>query len=254
MELAKDKSTVITGAASGIGQATAKVFAEHGANVVVADVDEEGGHETVRAIEEDGGTATFVETDVSDKADVQNMIDTAVDEYGGLDVLYNNAGIDGPHTDIANYDVEGFDQVVDVNLKGVFLGMKYGVNAMLDDGGGSIVSTSSIGGVNAVEGYSGYGATKAGVSLMTKTAAVEYADQGIRANAVAPGLVNTQMVQDIIEDEPEMEEEFLAYEPMDGFSEPREIANAVLFLTSDMASRITGVTLPVEGGFLASNS
>ncbi|ADB62672.1 short-chain dehydrogenase/reductase SDR (plasmid) [Haloterrigena turkmenica DSM 5511] len=254
MKLAEDKSTVITGAASGIGRATAKVFAEHGANVVVADVDVDGGNETVEAIEDDGGTATFVETNVADQDDVQNMIDTAVEEYGGLDVLYNNAGIDGPHTEIAEYDVDGFDQVVDVNLKGVFLGMKYGISAMLEDGGGSIVSTSSIGGVNAVEGYSGYGATKAGVSLMTKTAAVEYADQGIRANAVAPGLVNTQMVQNIIEEEPEMEEEFLAYEPMDGFSDPREIANAVLFLTSDLASRVTGVTLPVEGGFLASNS
>lgn len=253
MNLAEEKSTVITGAASGIGRATANLFAEHGANVVIADVDVEGGEETVEEIKSNGGTASFIETDVANADDVQKMIEKAVEEYGGLDVLFNNAGIDGPHTEIANYDNDGFDDVVDVNLKGVFYGLKYGVQAMLEDGGGSIISVSSIGGVNAVEGYCGYGATKAGVSLMTKTAAIEYATDDIRANAVAPGLVNTAMVQNIIEENPEMEEEFLGFEPMEGFSDPREIANAVLFLSSEMASRMTGVTLPVEGGYLASN-
>lgn len=253
MNLAERKSTVITGAASGIGQATAKLFAEHGAKIVAADVDLEGAEETAADIESNGGTATAVETNVAEPKDVQNMIETAVEEFGGLDVVFNCAGIDGPHVEIAEYDNDGFDDVVDVNLKGVFYGMKYGIQAMLEDGGGSIISVSSIGGINAVEGYCGYGATKAGVSLMTKTAAIEYATDGIRTNAVAPGLVNTAMVQNIIEEEPEMKEEFLALEPMEGFSDPREIANAVLFLSSDMASRITGVTLPVEGGYLASN-
>lgn len=251
MQLAESKVAVITGAASGIGEATAKRFAENGAEVVVADVDEEGGHATVEDIVEDGSEATFVETDVSQSAAVQGMIETAVEEYGGLDVLYNNAGIEGPVTDIASYDEAGFDDVIAVNLKGVWLGMKYGIQAMLEDGGGAIVSTSSIGGQVAVPEYSGYGAAKAGVSLLTKTAALEYADQGIRANAVAPGIVRTPMVQRVIDENPEAEEQFAATEPMPGLAEPEEIADAVLFLGSDLASRVTGTTLPVEGGFLS---
>ncbi|WP_435361846.1 SDR family NAD(P)-dependent oxidoreductase [Haloarchaeobius sp. DFWS5] len=251
MKLAADKSTVITGAASGIGEATAKLYAEHGANVVVADVDVDSGEATVADIEDAGGTATFVETNVAESEDVQEMILTAVEEYGGLDVVFNNAGIEGPVTDIVNYSEEGFDQVVDVNLKGVWLGMKYGIEAMLEDGGGAVISTSSIGGQVAVPQYGGYGATKAGVSLLTKTAALEYADQGIRANALAPGIVETQMISRVIEEDPEQEEAFKAMEPMPGLAQSEEIAKAALFLGSDLASRVTGVTLPVEGGKLS---
>ncbi len=249
--LVDGKSAIITGSAQGIGEATALRYAEEGADVVVADVLVEGGEETVAQIEEMGGNAVFVETDVSQAADIQNMITTCIEEFGSIDVLFNNAGIDGPIEPIVEYDEEGFDEVIDVNLKGVWLGLKYGVEAMLEDGGGSIISTSSIGGQVAVPEYSGYGATKAGVSLITKSAALEYATEGIRANAIAPGLVKTPMVENIMQEDEEMAEQFRNMEPMGGLADPEEIANSVLFLGSDLSSRVTGHTLAVEGGFLS---
>jgi NAD(P)-dependent dehydrogenase (short-subunit alcohol dehydrogenase family) len=249
--LVDGKSAIITGGAQGIGEATALRYAEEGADVVIADVLVEGGEETVEQIEEMGGDAVFVETDVSQTEDIQNMITTCVEEFGSIDILFNNAGIDGPIEPIVEYDEEGFDEVIDVNLKGVWLGLKYGIEAMLEDGGGSIISTSSIGGQVAVPEYSGYGATKAGVSLITKSAALEYATEGIRVNAVAPGLVKTPMVENIMEEDEEMAEQFRSMEPMGGLADPEEIANSVLFLGSDLSSRVTGHTLAVEGGFLS---
>ncbi|GAB7017844.1 glucose 1-dehydrogenase [Halostagnicola sp. A-GB9-2] len=251
MKLVENDVAVITGAASGIGRTTAKVFANHGASVVVADVDEEGGAKTVADITENGGEATFVRTDISDSDDAKRMIETAVSEYGGLDVLFNNAAIEGPVARLGEYDNDAFEQVIDVNLKGVWYGMKYGIEAMLADDGGSIISASSIGGEVAVPQYSGYGAAKAAVGQLTKYAALEYAEDGIRANAVAPGIVRTEMIERTVEEHPEMEAQFLETEPMPGLADPEEIANAVLFLGSDMSSRVTGVTLPVEGGYLA---
>lgn len=249
--LVDGKSAIITGGAQGIGEATALRYAEEGADVVIADVLVEGGEETVEQIKEMGGDAVFVETDVSETEDIQNMITTCVEEFGSIDVLFNNAGIDGPIEPIVEYDEEGFDEVIDVNLKGVWLGLKYGIEAMLEDGGGSIISTSSIGGQVAVPEYSGYGATKAGVSLITKSAALEYATEGIRVNAVAPGLVKTPMVENIMEEDEEMAEQFREMEPMGGLADPGEIANSVLFLGSNLSSRVTGHTLAVEGGFLS---
>ncbi|WP_049925603.1 SDR family NAD(P)-dependent oxidoreductase [Halopiger goleimassiliensis] len=251
MGLVEDRVAVITGAASGIGRETATTFAEHGASVVVADVDAEGGEETVSRIADGGGEATFVETDVSDPDDVQGAIETAVEEFGGIDVLYNNAAIEGPVDRLHEYDDEAFERVVDVNLKGVWYGLKYGIEAMLADGGGSIVSASSIAGEVAVPNYSGYGAAKAAVGQLTRYAAIEYAEDGIRANAVAPGIVRTEMIERTIEENPEMEAQFEETEPMPGLAEPEEVANAVLFLGSELSSRVTGVTLPVEGGYLA---
>ncbi|WP_339104827.1 glucose 1-dehydrogenase [Haloterrigena salinisoli] len=251
MNVVENDVAVITGAASGIGRATAQTFADNGASVVVADVDADGAEETVAAITDDGGEATFVETDVSDPDDVERMIETAIDVYGGLDVLYNNAAIEGPVARIDEYDSDAFEQVLDINLKGVWYGMKYAIEAMLADDGGAIVSASSIGGEVAVPQYSGYGAAKAAVSQLTKYAAIEYAEDGIRANAVAPGIVRTEMIERTIEDHPEMEAQFRDTEPMPGLADPTEIANAVLFLGSDLSSRVTGVTLPVEGGYLA---
>lgn len=251
MNVVENDVAVITGAASGIGRATAQTFADNGASVVVADVDADGAEETVAAITDDGGEATFVETDVSDPDDVERMIETAIDVYGGLDVLYNNAAIEGPVARIDEYDNDAFEQVLDINLKGVWYGMKYAIEAMLADDGGAIVSASSIGGEVAVPQYSGYGAAKAAVSQLTKYAAIEYAEDGIRANAVAPGIVRTEMIERTIEDHPEMEAQFRDTEPMPGLADPTEIANAVLFLGSDLSSRVTGVTLPVEGGYLA---
>ncbi|GAB3668312.1 SDR family NAD(P)-dependent oxidoreductase [Halopiger thermotolerans] len=251
MDLLEEQVAVITGAGSGIGRQTAKTFAENGAAVVVADVDVDGGEATVESIADAGGEATFVEADVSDPEDAEAMIETAVEEYGGLDVLYNNAAIEGPVARLDDYENDDFEQIIEVNLKGVWYGMKYGIQAMLEDGGGSIVSASSIAGEVAVPQYSGYGAAKAAVSQLTKYAAIEYAEDGIRANAVAPGIVRTEMIERSIEEHPEMEEQFLNTEPMPGLADPEEIANAVLFLGSDLSSRVTGVTLPVEGGYLA---
>ncbi|AFZ73844.1 SDR family NAD(P)-dependent oxidoreductase [Natronobacterium gregoryi] len=250
MQLLEDEVAVITGAASGIGRTTAETFASHGASVVVADVDD-GGTDTVERIEKNGGEATFVQTDVSDPEDVQAMIETALEEYGGIDVLYNNAAIEGPVSRLHEYDDEAFEQVIDVNLKGVWYGIKYGIEAMRADGGGRIVSACSIGGEVAVPQYSGYGAAKAAVSNLTKHAAIEYADEGIRANAVAPGIVHTEMIERVMAENPAMETQFRETEPMPGLADPEEIATAVLFLGSDLSSRVTGVTLPVEGGYLA---
>ncbi|ELZ07815.1 SDR family NAD(P)-dependent oxidoreductase [Natrialba aegyptia] len=251
MRLVEDQVAVITGAGSGIGRTTAKTFADQGAAVVVADVDTDGGEATVDAITDDGGEATFVHADVSDPEDAEGMIETAVSEFGGIDVLFNNAAIEGPVSRLNEYDNDAFEQVIDVNLKGVWYGMKYGIEAMLADGGGSIISASSIGGEVAVPQYSGYGAAKAAVSQLTKYAAIEYAEEGIRANAIAPGIVRTEMIERTIDEHPEMEAQFQETEPMPGLADPEEIANAVLFLGSDLSSRVTGVTLPVEGGYLA---
>lgn len=248
--LVENEVAVITGAASGIGRATAKRYADHGASVVVADVDEEGGEETVAEIVDEGGDATFVSTDVSQSEDVQRMLETAVAEYGGLDVLFNNAGIEGPLAWFEDYDDDAFDQVVATNLKGVFLGTKYGIEAMRADGGGSIINTSSIVSRSGIRGRSGYAGTKAGINGLTRTAAVEYADKGIRVNSVLPGIVETPMGQRSAADDSDVRDGYDLSEPMPGKTQPEEVANAVLFLGSDLASRITGVELPVDGGFL----
>jgi NAD(P)-dependent dehydrogenase (short-subunit alcohol dehydrogenase family) len=249
--LVENKVAIITGAASGIGEATAELYGEHGASVVVADVDEDGGRGTVDVIESAGGEATFVSTDVSKAADIQQVIETAVDEYGGLDVIFNNAGIEGPLSQFEDYDEEALDTIVDVNLKGVFYGIKYGIQAMLADDGGSIVSTSSIAAEAGVLGRSGYAATKAGVNGMSRSAAMEYAEDGIRVNTVLPGIVETPMHHRAADQKPpDRITRFDVSESMPGKGQPEDLANAVLFLGSDLSSRITGVQLPVDGGFL----
>jgi len=248
--LVEGKVAVITGGASGIGEATAKTYAEHGASVVVADIDETGAKETVDDIVENGGDATFVRTDVAEEADVKRMIEVAVEGYGGLDVLFNNAGIEGELADFASYESADFDHVVDVNLRGTFYGMKYGIQAMLADGGGSIISTSSVASATGIMGRAGYSASKAGINGMTRAAAMEYAEDGIRVNAILPGIVATSMQDRVAVQRPDATDRYEITEAMPGRADPRELANAVLFLGSDLASRITGVALPVEGGFL----
>jgi NAD(P)-dependent dehydrogenase (short-subunit alcohol dehydrogenase family) len=248
--LVENKVAVITGGASGIGRATAERYAAEGASVVVADVDEEGGERTVAGITDAGGDATFVPTDVSQASDIREMIATAVAEYGDLDVLFNNAGIEGPLDWFENYDDDAFDRVVATNLRGVFLGTKYGIDAMLDSGGGAIINTSSIVSRSGIRGRSGYAGTKAGINGLTRTVAVEYADQGIRVNSVLPGIVETPMVQRSAADDSDIRDGYDLAEPMPGKTQPEEVANAVLFLGSSLASRITGIELPVDGGFL----
>lgn len=249
------KVALVTGAGSGIGRATAIRFAAEGARVVAADVDDEGGRETVAQITGDGGDATFVRTDVSDRDQVEALVAAAVDGYGALDFACNNAGILGSFVPTADYPVEMFDSIVAVNLRGVFLGMKAQIAAMLPRGGGVIVNTSSAAGVRAQPMAVGYTASKHAVTGMTKVAAVEYATAGIRVNAVNPGGVETNMVRRLFEDmaaaDPEAARQMQDApdpHPMGRSAQPDEIANAILWLCSDEASFVTGHNLVVDGG------
>lgn len=250
--LVENKIAVITGGASGIGEATAELYADHGAKVVVADIDREGGEGTVESIVSDGGEATFVQADVSEATDVRNAIEVTVEEYGGLDVLFNNAGILGLRSGFEEFGEDAFDSVVDVNLKGVFHGLKYGIQALLADGGGSIVNTSSVAANVGFPGRCAYCATKAGINGMSRSAAIEFAEEGIRVNTVLPGIVETSMHHQAAEQTAESSRTNLELsEPMPGTETPTDVAEAVLFLGSDHSSRITGAELPVDGGILA---
>lgn len=250
--LVENKTAVITGAASGIGAATAKLYADSGANVVAVDIDDDGGQATVDTIVSGGGEAMFVQADVSDSADVQHAIEAAVEEYGGLDVLFNNAGIVGTRSGLEEFGDDDFDSVVAVNLKGVFYGLKYGTQAMLADEGGSIINTSSVAANVGFPGRCAYCATKAGINGMSRSAAIEFAEAGIRVNTVLPGIVETPMHHQAGDQTPATDRTSLDLsEPMSGTEQPEDIAEAVLFLGSDHSSRITGVELPVDGGILA---
>jgi len=243
------KTAIVTGSSGGIGEAAAKRFAEEGASVVVADVKVEAGEATVADIEDAGGEATFVETDVSDPADVTEMVDAAVDEYGGLDFAFNNAGIEGESEATGDQSVDNFERVIGVNLKGVFLGMREEIPVMLEDGGGAIVNTSSIAGQVGFPEISPYAASKFGVIGLTKTAALEYGGEGVRVNAVCPGVIDTPMVEQSREDDPESIEQATAATPVGRLGEPEEIGDAAVWLCSDDASFVTGEAMTVDGGY-----
>ncbi|MGM0590266.1 MAG: glucose 1-dehydrogenase [Halobacteriota archaeon] len=242
---------LVTGASSGIGRSIARRFADEGAKVTVADVDAGGGAETVSLIESAGGDAVFVETDVSDDADVARMVDTAVETFGGLDFVVNNAGIEGESAPLADQTVENWDRVVDVNLKSVFLGMKHAIPALLDGGGGAIVNVSSVAGLVGFEGTGPYVASKHGIVGLTKTAALEYAEQGIRVNAVCPGIVETPMIDRYTHGDEDAAAQLTATEPMGRMADPDEIAGTVVWLCSDDASFVTGHPMAVDGGLVA---
>jgi len=245
-----DKTAIVTGGASGIGRRTAERFGAEGANVVVADVLADEGAETVEEIESAGGTALFVETDVTDPEDAEAMVREAVETYGGLDVAHNNAGIEGDDAPMAEQTEENWARVIDINLKGVWLGMKYELQEMADDGGGAIVNTSSIAGLTAAGGTP-YVASKHGVIGLTRVAATEYAQAGVRVNAVCPGVIETPMVERAAEEDPEGIEQFVQMQPLGRMGRPEEIANAVVWLASEEASFVTGNAYPVDGGFMA---
>jgi NAD(P)-dependent dehydrogenase (short-subunit alcohol dehydrogenase family) len=242
------KVAIITGAGSGIGRATALLFAQEGAKVVVADINDDAGKETLKMIKDRGGEAVFVHADVSRSEDVKNMIKKAVNEYGKLDILFNNAGIGGELNDISKYSEQVFDKVIAVNMKGVWLGIKYAVPEMLKGGGGSIINTSSAGGLIGFPGVSAYCASKAGVVGITKVAALEYATLNIRVNCIAPAVIETPLSGQMT---PEMMQAQIQMVPMRRAGKPEEVAKVALFLASDDSSFVTGHILSVDGGMLA---
>lgn len=245
-----DETAIVTGGSSGIGRQTAMRFGDEGANVVVADVDAAGGAETVDSIEDEGGEATFVEVDVSDPDSVAEMVDTTVATYGSLDVAHNNAGIEGDSDPMAEQSLENWNRVIGINLTGVWLCLKHELAVMADDGGGAIVNTSSIAGLSAA-GAAPYAATKHGVIGLTRVAATEYADADVRVNAVCPGVIETPMVAKSQAENPEEIEQFVGMQPLGRMGTAEEIANAVVWLSSDETSFVTGNAFPVDGGFTA---
>jgi NAD(P)-dependent dehydrogenase (short-subunit alcohol dehydrogenase family) len=247
----RDSVAIVTGASSGIGRAAARRFAAEGASVVAADVDAASGEDTVDMIHEDGGEATFVETDVSDRDDVEAMIATAVERYGGLDFAFNNAGIEGHNDSLVDQSDDDWERVIDINLKGVFLGLQAEIPAMIEDGGGAIVNTSSIAGVVGFQGVSPYVASKHGVIGLTKTAALEYARDGVRVNAISPGVIETPMVERASTANPEMIEGVSEATPMGRIGDPEEIGDAAVWLCSADASFVTAETLVIDGGYVS---
>jgi NAD(P)-dependent dehydrogenase (short-subunit alcohol dehydrogenase family) len=246
------KVALVTGGASGIGRATALAFAREGAKLVIADMNEEGGQQTVHTITENGGDATFVRVDVSNATAVEAMISKTVETYGRLDCAHNNAGILGtPFIPMTDYTEDEWNRIMNVNLKGVWLCMKYEIPQMLQQGGGVIVNTASGAGLVGSASFPIYDASKHGVVGLTKSAALQYAKQGIRANCVCPGVIRTPMAQQGIEANPQFEEGAITRNPSGRFGNPEEVAEAVVWLCSDAASFVTGHAMSVDGGSLA---
>lgn len=240
------KTVIITGAATGIGKATTLAFAEQGANIVVGDVDSRA-EETVAEAVKAGARALFVKTDVSNASQVENLVNKAVTEFGKIDAAFNNAGILPPTAPLAEQSEEDYDRVLNVDVKGVFLAMKYEIQAMLKTGGGAIVNTASVAGVVADPGMSPYVAAKHAVVGLTKAAALDYAKEGIRINALAPGLVASPMTQRWLDD-PKFVDALMANSPIGRPAQPEEMSGMVLFLCSDAASFATGQVYLNDGG------
>lgn len=249
--LLEDKVALATGGASGIGRASCEAFAREGARVVVSDVDAEGGEAVARTIREAGGDALFVRADVAREEDVRALVRAALDHFGRLDCALNNAGTSGAGGPLQQISLEDFRRTLDVNLVGVFLCMKYEIQAMLERGGGAIVNVASGAGVIATPALAPYCASKHGILGLTKTAAVENARTGIRINAVLPGSTDTPMLRATMGGNPEIEKLVLRSQPGGRLARPEEIAEAVVWLCSDRASFVTGDSMLVDGGAVA---
>lgn len=248
MALFDGKVAIVTGGGSGIGRATSVLYAREGAKVVVVDVVEPDGQETVRSITGAGGQAVFVRADVGRAEDCQAMVDAAVREYGRLDIAFNNAGIGGPAAPTGDYPIDGWQRVIDINLSGVFYCMRYEIPVMLKNGG-AIVNMSSILGAVAFAGSPAYVAAKHGVIGLTQTAALEYSAQGLRINAVGPGFINTPLISKNLDEQ--TRSMLASLHPIGRLGEPEEVAELVVWLSSEKASFVTGSYYPIDGAYLA---
>lgn len=244
----QDKVILITGGSSGMGRATAALFAKEGARVVIASRREERGKEALQEIERLGGEGIFVKADVSKEDQVEAMVDKTVSEYGRLDFAFNNAGVEGKGARLAKETMDMWNNIMDINLKGVWLCMKYEILQMLKQGGGVIINNSSTSGLGGAPRLTIYSASKHGVIGLTKGAALEYISDNIRINAICPGIIKTPMHDERLETTPGLEKIMLSMIPMGRFGKPEEVASAVMWLCSDDAAYVTGSTFLMGGG------
>jgi NAD(P)-dependent dehydrogenase (short-subunit alcohol dehydrogenase family) len=245
------KVAIVTGGSAGIGRAAAAALAAEGAAVVLADLDEERGIVAAQEICDKGGRALFVRTDVSDDDSVAALVQQTVDELGGLDIAFNNAGVEGTPAPTHECTRENWDRTIATDLTGVWSCMRHEIPAMLDGGGGSIVNRASIAGLVGFTGIPAYVAAKHGVVGLTQAAALEYAEQGVRVNAVCPGVIDTEMIDRFTAGQPGAEADLVASEPVGRMGRPEEIADAVVWLGSARSSFVTGQAIAVDGGFVA---
>ncbi len=250
-KLFSGKVALVTGGSFGIGSATAVAFACQGAKVVIVDWIEDTEQATVSKIIALGGECLFIKCDVSNSSDVERMMSKIISKYGRIDFAFNNAGIEGATANTAECAEENWDKTIGINLKGVWLCMKNEIPFMLKQGAGVIINTASVAGLIGLPGLPAYVASKHGLVGLTKAAALEYAKQGIRINAVCPGVIKTPMVDRVTGKDKEVEKQYISMEPVGRMGKPEEVAEAVTWLCSDKASFVTGVALPVDGGWIA---